>query len=890
LEYKIVNTKFPNNPRHGDIYEVKSGLLYQYDAGVNGWLEVRSDNFIIELATPIKKGAMSSEDLRKLNRLLLPPPQSTITGTDCPTPFQYGTVQLYSGDRFVGVDGNVDIRNINEFGDIVSTSHPFHIHQHTYGFDFTLDIPELVRELISRGKLNLQGLVGDTGDKGDTGDDGINNILSGPAGNKGTQGLAPPCDLIIDPEPINAEARPGLKRALVTARLIDNTDKSFILEFDRQVVGSQALSTSSFNVRDSNSFWVLAVTNVAGNPQPVYYIDIEPLIDIVRSKFLSEVHRLKKGYEDIVRFWIQTMSDLFDEQKAALCCALEYCMSATKSIDQRWHMESVAAAVVGSKGARINLHSRDSDVAVEISSTSLLPRLPDGKDLCAVSNDDGDAFVHFDALIISDTFDNIIDNFPCGSTSTFGTGANSRGKTSDIIRRPVLLSSEEDIKTYLPNVYNIYKGSSSPSLNSINTGIASVAIGPNTRLQVYSERGFNGVPYIDVIGPYVIYSRDLTDNDIQLLGCSGEPISVLQKLSNLTLRPWEGDFKSGSINDAFGPSNRVVWPFSDWCDRKPLPRFKGDVNNAPQLIKDWCEDGLAVSGPARDKFPTWVNGTLRTSMGLWLSGSIKITYVDPIQGQVTKTNAIDDEGTRKGWVVVVDPLLNTSSAKTASTVELPKGRYTATITATDVKIADKFGLPIKIQYAENGDKRVIQFLDKGRFGTLEDARNSYQGLTIAFNHDGGMVYLYYPIIPSQNASGSSTVYIEHTQGFARETLEIYNSADSFSCFLSNEHLNLYKDLWDSDNRRGVVMNIGGQDYIIVGSSASKGASSIKCAEEAFELLGKYPAFAWPTFDGKSFVLPPNDGNIRFVYDESINNIVSKKTSESQFSLVLFPAS
>lgn len=878
-----MNTKFPNNPKHGDIYEVKSGLLYQYDAGVNGWLEIRSDNFIIELATPIKKGAMSSEDLRKLNRLLLPPPQSTIIGTDCPTPFQYGAVQLYSGDRFVGVNGNVDIRNINEFGDIVSTSHPFHIHQHTYGFDFTLDIPELVRELISRGKLNLQGLIGDTGDKGDTGDDGINNILSGPAGNKGVQGLAPPCDLIIDPEPINAEARPGLKRALVTARLIDNTDKSSILEFDRQVVGSQALSTSSFNVRDSNSFWVLAVANVAGNPQPVYYIDIEPLIDIVRSKFLSEVDRLKKGYEDIVRFWIQTMSDLFDEQKAALCCALEYCMSATKSIDQRWHMESVAAAVVGSKGARINLHSRDSDVAVEVSSTSLLPRLPDGEDLCAVKDDDGGTFVHFDALIISDTFDNIIDDFPCGSTSTLSDGTNSRGQTSDIIRKQIMLSSEEDIKTYLPNVYKIYKGS--PTLNSINTGIASVAIGPNTRLQVYSERGFNGTPYIDILGPYVLYSRDLTDNDIQLLGCSGEQISAAQKLSDLLLRPWEGDFANDSVNDVFGPSNRVVWPFTDWCNGKLLPRFKGNVNNAPQLVKDWCESGLAVSGPARNKFPTWVNGTLRTSMGLWLSGSIKITYVDPIQGQVVKANRVS-----KGQTIVVNPLLNASSAKTASTVELPKGKYTATITSTDVKIANKFGFPIKIQYAENGSKRTIQFLDKGRFDTLEDARNSYQGLTITFNHDGGMVYFYYPIIPNQNASGSSVIHIERTQGLTREILEISDNVSSFSCFLTNEHLNLCKDLWDNDNRRGIVMSIGGQDYIIVGNDIFKGASNIKCVEEAFKSFGKYPAFAWPTFNGKSFALSSNGDSIRFVYDRSINDMVSKKTSESKFSLVLFPAS
>jgi hypothetical protein len=647
---------------------------------------------------------MAAEDLKKINRLVLPPPQSTLVGNDCLAPFQRGTIEFVSGDNYVDVQGNVDIRNIDEFGDTISESHAFHIHQHTYGFDFTLDLPRLIQTLIARNQILLKGRTGDQGPKGDTGDPGIDEVLSGPQGPQGEQGDAPECLLSIDPEPISAERRPGLKRGLVKARVVDHaTDPNkYAIEFDRQVIGTEDATTSKFNARNSDSFWVLAVTSVAGTPQPVYYIDVEPIIEVIRQKYLTEVDRLKQGYEDIVEFWIQTMSDLFDEQKAALCCSLEYCMSVRKSIDQRQHMESVAASAIGSDGAKINLHGRASGEAVEISSTRTLKRMPRAEDYCD-----------------------------------------------------------------------------------------------------------NGVPF-----------------------------------------------------------------------------------------------------PQRS------------------SGSSLV---------------LDDDGNPIPVTLKIDPLLNVATVKTAASLELPKGRYAASIRDMNARIGGKYGVTVKIQYTENGAKKAVQFLDKGRFDSLTDAKNAYEGLSLAFNHDGGDIHVYFPVLPNPDASGDAAVSIEPV-GFVAppsppepepvqveepkspkkrqrrrstpdkvEIVAPFAEVAPFTCSMAVSHLNWYKKGWEAGKCCGLIVNVGGQDYIVfkrsIGDDDACGggeSDNTPCIASAKEILGQQPAFAWPTFDRETFA-PISGDSVTFRYDEAMSQAVQQSIERSEYdnpkgspagyrhlayqlSPVLFPAS
>lgn len=364
---------FPDNPAHNTIYQASDGSLYQYDQVLHSWVTISSASVNTPLATSTNPGAMAAADLKKLNRLVIPTPQSTLIGNDCDAPFITGNIGLTSGDDFVRVNGNVDLRNIDEFGEEISQTVPFHIHQNTYGFNFSLDLPALVEELKERGQYKAKGETGDPGLKGSRGPAGIDEILTGPPGQQGEQGNAPVCDLTIEPEPIQVQPRRGLQKALSSVYVVDDPEDptKFYLQFDRQDLGVAGAAVSKFNVKQRQSTWVMCVTSVAGGAQQVFYLDIEPLVNSIRDKFRQEVELLRKGYEDVVRHWVQTMSDLFDEQKDALCCALEYCTSRTQNAARRGHMESLAATALPNAKIRLTPRVENQSFSESIESYSV---------------------------------------------------------------------------------------------------------------------------------------------------------------------------------------------------------------------------------------------------------------------------------------------------------------------------------------------------------------------------------------------------------------------------------------------------------------------------------------------------------------------------------------
>ena len=398
---------FPANPTHGMLFEQKNGVIYQYDASIKSWIKLATDNLLMKLVTPVSDGAMPADDLKKLNRLVIPAPTSTLLGNKCTAPFISGTIDMRSSDRFIGIGGNTSLQNIDQYGDLISKDYPYQIHQHTYGFDFTLNVRELISELESRGQIKLEGSRGPKGEKGDIGDAGANAILAGPQGKQGSTGATPSCPLSVEPEVLDAQLVDGSTRVLVDARTVtDPTDPTkYSLVFDRQVVGNTGAVATKFNVKNVKSSWVLATgvglfddneppvedavdCGIPGERGPIsspsnsnilYYVDIQPIMDSIHQKFLAEVDALKSGYEKSVGEWLQSMSDLFDEQKRALCCALEKCISLTKSTSLRQHMESVAATALGK--AKIVLNSRDSNQAIKISHTRPLKQLGN-EDLC----------------------------------------------------------------------------------------------------------------------------------------------------------------------------------------------------------------------------------------------------------------------------------------------------------------------------------------------------------------------------------------------------------------------------------------------------------------------------------------------------------------------------
>lgn len=684
-------TLFPTNPTHGMIYEQKNGVIYQYDASIRAWLKIASDNLVMSLATSTNNGAMSLDDFKKLNRLVIPPPTSSIIGNDCVTSYKRGAIALYGGDNFISVDGHLDVQNLDQFGDNISESIPFQIHQHTYGFDFTLDAQQLILELEKRGQIRLTGLDGVKGDTGDTGDAGINGILSGPPGDAGDNGFAPTCSLSIEPESVLAQPKPGLKRALVNVRVVpDVVDaRNYKLQFDRQVVGNANGSASQFRVKQIESTWLLAIIalsddNVDVDPlncgipgerreqfYTLYYVDIEPILIAIQTKFADEVQRLKKGYEDIVAFWVQTMSDMFDEQKSALCCALEKCISGTKSTHAREHMETVAALTLGK--AKINLHGRNSRDSVEISSTRLLHELG-GPDLCQNGPD-----------------------FPQNPAARRGA--------------PSALSAAVEIES---------------------------------------------------------------------------------------------------------------------------------------------------------------------------------------QKEVTPS------------LITIDPLVN-SAISSSKQLELPRGDYVATIKLATAQVNNMHRGNVKIRYISNGERKVIQFLDKGSFTSLSEAQAAYEGLSVSFKHDGGNIEAFLPSIQPRQSSGQIQILITTNTDTAIEVIKPKNIVKTDKkrrpkkerknkkeavvieqCHMSASHLAWYETGWITGKCCGLVINISGQDYIIIKRSIGLedncgGGESLEtpCIAKFMNSSG-HPAFAWPTFDGKTFApIPPN--GVAFQYDKSLNELVAAKIAKSEYN-------
>lgn len=368
----IDDTLFPPNPKNNDTANV-GGVTFRYDAVMQTWVKLSASNLAISPATVTRSGTMSAADLVKLNRLIIPPPISTLIGNNCVAPFTNGGISLTSGDDFINVQGSVAIQNINEVGDRISKDTPFQIHKNTFGYDFTVNLQALVQELSARGQINTNGAIGPKGNKGKKGPAGANVIVAGPKGPDGPAGDSIPVDVTINSEPVQTTAISNLNTALVDATIVEASDGSFSIDFSRQAIGSNDPQATEFSVTATQSSWLLGIDNLQPGPQPLLCVDVQQILDAIHEKYLAEVERLKIGYQDVVKFWITTMANLFDEQKAALCCALEFCISGTKSTQLGQHIENLVAATIGK--ANITLNPRGSANTITVSSNGVLSEI-----------------------------------------------------------------------------------------------------------------------------------------------------------------------------------------------------------------------------------------------------------------------------------------------------------------------------------------------------------------------------------------------------------------------------------------------------------------------------------------------------------------------------------
>ncbi len=358
----------PENPNDGDVYQLENGVVLVYEAFTSSWTQISTGLQPIRLADEFLPGALSKEDLAKLDNLIIPPYKTSLASDFCNITFNQGAVSLQSVDGYVEISSEPYTGNIDNNGLLISSNLPFQIHDYTYGIDFNLNLPKFIADQQALGKVKFKGLDGITGDTGNQGEQGISRVYSGPAGDTGDIGDGIVSSYSVSAEPFQVSQRVSDGKAITRAEIVpdaaDPTKRK--INFVRQLVGSTN-PASKLKVSSNTSPWLLAVENQNASNQKIYYIDIDPILDTIYDVYIGEVEALKAAYEGVVKSWVSQMSGLFDQQKAALCCALDKCISMKKNTERRSHMEDVAAAALGK--AKIVLRSRHDPDAVKISGT-----------------------------------------------------------------------------------------------------------------------------------------------------------------------------------------------------------------------------------------------------------------------------------------------------------------------------------------------------------------------------------------------------------------------------------------------------------------------------------------------------------------------------------------
>lgn len=347
-------TQFPPNPTDGMIFEASPGLFYQYSSAENCWVRVDGLD-ALGVATPIRDGLMSKEDLRKVNDLIVPPPRITLTGQDCQFTFDEGTIGFRSSLGHLHIDNELELRN--QVGDTVVVERvPWQIHENTFGYDFRVDMDKLLEEMEARGHLTFRGTTGEQGPKGETGEAGIDELETGPQGPDGDDGANAPFPGALSREPSSFEISGETNRAIIDVRAEKTGDDNYLV-LTRANIGNLEACPGLVRPKKFDSPLVLVIDD---NPEraffkkeivqddcaktcaicsTLHFFDMDAMLDQVFDRFKELVLELKESKEALVNNWLRTMISVFNQQRDAICCALENCESRKRNQDERRYIE-----------------------------------------------------------------------------------------------------------------------------------------------------------------------------------------------------------------------------------------------------------------------------------------------------------------------------------------------------------------------------------------------------------------------------------------------------------------------------------------------------------------------------------------------------------------------
>ncbi|MEM3097468.1 MAG: hypothetical protein QXU32_01945 [Nitrososphaerales archaeon] len=776
-----MNINFPNNPQHGMIFEASPGLFFQFDARINTW--VRVDGLeALGLATPTTPGLMSPEDLKKIDGLILPPPQASLKAEDCPVTFRSGKIRLTSTDGSINVKPALDV--INKIGGVkIGGEKSWTLHENTVGINFTLNVETLLEELKKNGNFTQVIIQGRQGPQGERGEDGIDELDTGPKGKTGAAGANSPYDGTITTE-TNAYqiADTSTNRAIVDIHT-EETDNGKFLVATRANIGNPLACPREVQPKNISSPWGLVInhknniglrkiesTNECNNPCTVcvsslHYINLDHITSAIFERFKELVLELKKKKEELVAYWLRVMMTLFSEQKAAICCALENCRSAKRNAATRQFIDA----------QRIQAAQIQTSIPVAVPSGGSIKHVPLGGTGSAVGGSGGVGGMSLTIESGGGHHRQAIEMDP---------GKQCQNQIEAIIRRgtgcdcSVQYTLDAKLHATDPRSLNLPKPSG--LVDTIQTGIFGADRQGilNTHQVIFKPRAD---AFTDDDEPASKHSR--------VVFSTGQKPPSQTKFANI----WTVEIGNFSINSDVIKDGTVTVAVTLKQDGFIVGRFESNVPMA-----DMPKQTLVLTPPPTIKFDQLADTNKDIDAQIDITATTTFGKLEALQavvldytlgrvtlrgiGQIADISIIlKDDWNEGGWTL--DGVIIPNQGLGFIQFGLPAGDYVAEIidccANTSRAINEYTGLT-GIEYnaivGTDGtvERQTVFFPDLGTFTDYADARAAYMGAKIKFSHAGGQIrsWIFDRDLHADNNEGNVTICIKPQKCFDEPSVAV----------------------------------------------------------------------------------------------------------------------
>jgi hypothetical protein len=450
---------------------------------------------------------------------------------------------------------------------------------------------------------------------------------------------------------------------------------------------------------------------------------LELLADAMFDRFKELVLQLKAEKEELATIWVRAMLVLFNEQKQALCCALENCRSSKRNERTRQFIETQRIQAAQSDHNLVidgvddrNIMDMDADKSCP-QPGELLIRRGIGCD-CAVQYT-LDAKIH-----ATDPRSLFLDQLPgtvdTSQTGVFGTNRQGLLTVHQVNERPSEFTADTDLKSVTSRL-EVSTDVTPPVQTSVvtnwNVTIDDFAINVSPdrdgTVEMAAILRQNGA----VVGRFEksLAQEDLAAQTITLDSVLPLPFNELAS----TDKPLEleVEFKSSTTFVASEPLNSVAVDYS--LHRVSLNGSESTVNISLSLKEDWNENDWTI------------NGSIILNAGL---GFVQFSL--PAGDYVAE---------------ITDCCANTATGRSEYT-----GRNGIEFNGTEGTGDDA-----------TITRQTVFTPDLGTFNNNADARATYLGTKIEFTHEGGQVrsWVLDPDLVTANNGGSITVCIRPRECF-----------------------------------------------------------------------------------------------------------------------------